>query len=120
MFYMEIAKRMEAYLLDAGVKRHKVRSTIAKVCGISPQSVHQWFDGRTKAPSAEHLALFAGKYSLNLMWLVTGKGPQLANYSSDPTIQQAIDLFRGLPPHLRTAGLQTLLALERAGQEESE
>jgi len=67
------ATRMESVVLEAGVDKKNVKSTLAQVCGITPQSVHGWFSGSTKNPSAECIASVAVHYGSDAVWLITGK-----------------------------------------------
>jgi len=67
------ASRMESVVLKAGVDKKNVKSTLAQVCGITPQSVHGWFSGSTKNPSAECIASVALHYGSDAVWLITGK-----------------------------------------------
>lgn len=109
-------QRLRQVMLDSGVKERQVRSTMAKICGITPQSVHQWFDGRTKAPSAEHLAQIAAAYGVNLMWVVTGKGDKYAATPNSSEEALALEILRSLPENLRMIALAQLEALKSTSQ----
>lgn len=111
MRYMDAAKRLEGVLLDAGVKPRQVKSTMAKICGIKPQSVHSWFDGTTKSPSAEHLAKVAQAYGVNLYWVVTGKGPARSLNAKDEQEALILEILRRLPEDRRALALRQIEVL---------
>lgn len=67
-----IAGRLAFITKEAGVSTRKIRSTMAKICDVSPQAIHRWFDGNTNNPSAENIAVLARYYEADLMWLITG------------------------------------------------
>lgn len=101
---------------------HKVKSTIARVCGIQAPSVHQWFSGRTHSPKAEHLAALADAYGLSLRWIVTGRGPKRSVSAQNEKEELMLDLYRKLPADLQSIAERQLSALapHESDQEESE
>lgn len=68
------AERVMALLKHRGLKDREIKPALSKVCGISYQSVREWFTGDTKTISAEHLAKIARYWRCNLAWLVDGTG----------------------------------------------
>lgn len=72
---MATADRIKLALKEAGVEDRAIRSTLASICGVSPQAVAQWFSGATKDIRPAHLDAIATAYGLSLHWLITGKGP---------------------------------------------
>jgi len=75
---MNVTDRIVATVKASGVPDRKVRSTLAKLCGISPQAVKEWLDGKTKNIKHEHLIKIAGEYDVTIEWLLTGKKPRSA------------------------------------------
>lgn len=108
--------RLRQVMLDSGVKERQVKRTMADICGITPQSVHQWFDGRTKSPSAEHLAKISAAYGVNLMWVVTGKGEPRSTTPHDEEEALALTILQQLPDSLKTIALKQLQALQGTDQ----
>ena len=70
----DVVGRLQAALMRRGIPERKVRTAIAQVCGITPQSVFHWFNGRTRMPRADHLARLAQHFDIDLMWLILGEG----------------------------------------------
>lgn len=68
------ADRVMALLKARGLTDREIKPALAKVCGISYQSVREWFTGDTKKIGADHLAKIARHWSGNLAWLVDGTG----------------------------------------------
>ena len=68
-----IAQRLRASIIARGVPERHVNSTLARDCGISHQTVFNWFSGRTRIPRADHLAQLASVYDIDLMWLILGE-----------------------------------------------
>lgn len=75
------ADRVMLLMKERQVPKRKVRSALADACGITYQSVTDWFDGSTKTISGHHLAAIARKWNADLDWLIsgTGKMDRLAN-----------------------------------------
>ncbi|PRB80512.1 XRE family transcriptional regulator [Pseudomonas sp. MYb185] len=71
---MTITDRIEQLLKSRGVQPRKVRSALAKTCGISHQAVSQWFTGETGNIKNENLTAIAAEYESTVDWLLTGKG----------------------------------------------
>ena len=56
-------ERMQKALLKRGIPANKLRATIARTCGITPQSVMKWFNGQTRYPRADHIAMLPRHFS---------------------------------------------------------
>lgn len=69
---------------------------IAKLVGISKQTLGDWVHGRTKNPQNEHLLNFADALRLELRWLISGKGPKRVA-RDPPEVLRAADLLREMP-----------------------
>lgn len=108
---MDAIERLEEEMIARGVKPHKVRSTMASVTGLTPQSVHAWFQGATKKPSAEHLLLLAEYYGLNYRWVITGTGEKFSRSVDSEDEAEVLDLLRLLPDDLRAVAVRQLQAL---------
>jgi len=67
-----VVDRVLQGMTTSGVPRRKVRTAIAEVCNITPQSVARWFNGSTIYPRADHLARIADVYNIDLRWLILG------------------------------------------------
>lgn len=72
---MNTAERIHLLVRRSGVSDRKIRSTLAKLCGISVQAVRDWFDGKTKNIGHEHLIAISEEYGVTLDWLLTGEPP---------------------------------------------
>lgn len=68
----EVVARLQAALVERGIPEGRVRPAIASACGITPQSVYHWYNGRTRMPRADHLATLARQFEIDLMWLILG------------------------------------------------
>lgn len=101
---METAKRIEQVLLDAGVGPRQVRSTLAALCGISPQAVRAWYSGDTKRISPEYLAKIAEAYGISVEWLITGEGERRRSGN------QIAGMLHSLPDAQRRALIDELVA----------
>ncbi len=67
------AERIFHLVRESGVPDKNARSTLAKVCGISPQAVRDWDQGKTKNINHEYLKKIAKRYNVTIDWLLTGK-----------------------------------------------
>lgn len=94
---MGIPERLERLVMSAGFGKRQVRGELARVCKISPQAIGQWFNGSTKSPNADHLAMIAKAYGANLLWIVTGEGPMLTTVPLDKDEARMLDIWRQLP-----------------------
>lgn len=117
---MRPADRLLETMLEAGVQPHKVKSTIARICGIQAPSVHQWFSGRTEQPKAEHLAAIAKAYNVSLYWVVTGKGPKHSVNAETEAEALILDLYRSLPDDLQAIATRQLSALSPQSRDSTE
>ena len=70
----EQAERVLDLLRARGLKDREIRRALSDACGITYQSVQQWFTGASKSIQAQHLATIAKTWGANLDWLVTGRG----------------------------------------------
>lgn len=68
----EVVLRLIAQLRTRGIEGSKLRPTIRDTCGITWQSAHSWFTGRTKVPRADLLARLAKTYDLDLFYILLG------------------------------------------------
>jgi transcriptional regulator with XRE-family HTH domain len=101
-------KRIEQVMLDAGVPKRRIRSTMARICGLQPQSVHAWYQGATKRPSAEHLIALAHFYGLSLQWVITGKGDKESREVSSENEALILDLIRRIPENYQELAVRQL------------
>ena len=70
---MSVLNRIEQAAELAGIGKRQLRGELATACGISYQSVAQWFNGRTKDIDADNLAKVAKRLNVTVDWLLTGK-----------------------------------------------
>lgn len=70
-----INERIFELLRNNGVTEQKLRPTLAKVCGVSLQAVHQW--STAKSYRAEYLLAIAQEYHTTIEWILTGLGPRI-------------------------------------------
>lgn len=68
-----IVRRLQEALAERGIPDNCMRALISRKCGVSYQSIHHWFNGRTSIPRADHLAIVAEEFELDLTWLILGK-----------------------------------------------
>lgn len=70
-----IADRLEFSMLEqaGGDPQESIKTTMANICEISVQAVHDWFNGKTKSPKAEHIARIGNFCEVDIYWLITGK-----------------------------------------------
>jgi len=69
------ARRVFQVVAAAGVPPRSVRSTLARICGISPQAIRDWQDGSTKNIRHEHLVAISKHFAVSIHWLLTGEAP---------------------------------------------
>ncbi|MEO0437547.1 MAG: hypothetical protein AAF098_11635 [Pseudomonadota bacterium] len=69
----EVVLRLIDQLQTRGIDGNKLRPTIRDTCGITWQSAHSWFTGRTKVPRADLLARLAKAYDLDLFYILLGE-----------------------------------------------
>ena len=70
---MSITNRIEQIVRESGAGDREIKGKLAKLCGISPQAVNQWFTGSTKKISSEYLLVIAIEYGVSVEWLISGK-----------------------------------------------
>lgn len=84
-----------AVRLDMLMKEnHWSRTEMAKIAGVSPTSVTNWFKRETI--SKESAAKLAKEAKSSLSWLLTGVEESGSNFSEDEI--ELIEVFRELPP----------------------
>lgn len=52
-----------------------VQADLARVAGVKPPSVNDWFSGKTKSLKGNTAAKVAKHYGVSVQWLTTGEGP---------------------------------------------
>lgn len=78
---------------------------LARILGITEQSVGQWVNGVTK-PGAKAVAEIRRKLGVSEQWLVLGKGPMLAEKETDDAVAELMRIWRDLSPEGRRDALQ--------------
>ncbi len=78
---MTTIDRIQELLTYHGIPKRGMRRALERTCGISYQAVSQWFTGETSNIKNEHLAVIAHEYGSSLDWLISGKGPMVANHA---------------------------------------
>ena len=73
---------------------HWSRSDMARIAGVSPTSVTNWFKRETI--SKESASKLAQAAKVSLTWLLTGDEEKSGTFSEDEL--QLIEVFRELPP----------------------
>lgn len=71
---MSVVSRIEWAAEQAGIGKRELRRELAEACGISYQSVSQWFTGKTKEIDADNLLKVAKRLNVPLEWLLSGRG----------------------------------------------
>jgi len=74
--------------LDVAVSQTPVRirkSELARVAGVKPPSVSDWFNGRTKMLDGDHLLKVAAYLNVRPEWLATGRLPMRADGANAST-----------------------------------
>lgn len=82
-----------------------MRSTLGRICGISPQAVRDWELGTTKNIREEHLAAISKYFGVSLDYLLTGRHRE---GDSDPGNEEFYRLYQGLPDDEKQLFLQML------------
>lgn len=72
---MKTAERIEKLLLENGIEKRKIKSSLAKVCGITPQAVYQWFNDSTGRISPDYLDKIARHWGTTTDYLISGVEP---------------------------------------------
>lgn len=99
------AKRIFELAEEQGISDRSVRSTLAKVCGVSPQAIRDWSDGSTKNIKEEHLVAVAKFFKVSTDYLLTGRNQTPA---LDPESAELFELLEDLPGDERSAFVQML------------
>lgn len=68
------AERVLSLMKARGLTDRQIKPELARVCGITYQSVRGWFTGDTKTIEASHLGKIAKHWRCRLEWLVDGSG----------------------------------------------
>jgi transcriptional regulator with XRE-family HTH domain len=71
---MNTKQRIDHILDKAGVPSRSRKSELARICGISYESVRKWFTGDTAKIDADNLEKIARHFRVTLDWLQMGKG----------------------------------------------
>lgn len=66
------AERIFELARSEGLGKRELRSSLAKTCGISPQAVRDWEEGKTKNIKLEHLIALSRRFQVSLDYLLTG------------------------------------------------
>lgn len=70
---MRTIDRINELLLSSGVPKHKLASTLAKLCGITTQAVYAWDSGETERISPEYISKIALRYGSTSDYLISGR-----------------------------------------------
>lgn len=70
---MRTIDRITELLLSNGVPKHKVASTLARLCGITTQAVYAWDRGETEKISPEYISKIALRYGSSSDYLISGR-----------------------------------------------
>lgn len=103
------ARRVFEVVAAAGIPQRSVRSTLARICGVSPQAIRDWQDGSTKNIKHEHLAAISKHFAVSIHWLITGEetpGVDLADADDAEILRQ----WRRLSPDRQGMFLRMLEA----------
>lgn len=100
--------RIKKLVTGTGVADHKVRSTLAKLCGVTPQAVGEWESGKTKRISPEYLAKIAAEYGVSVEYLITGRDSLINQKNSKLEVREQPFIYSQLKAPL--AQTATLLA----------
>jgi transcriptional regulator with XRE-family HTH domain len=74
---MSVLERIVYRTQLEGIEEKKIKYYLAEVCGISRQSINQWFSGYTKRIRAQHLGKLADAFGVTVEWLLTGIDPEV-------------------------------------------
>lgn len=95
---MERHERIAAAIEASG----KLKSTVAKECGVRPSSVSQWLDGSSKSLKPENLYALARATGFSARWIAIGEGPERPTHDSDDlesnVLGEPVQLKQGLIP----------------------
>lgn len=111
---MKTADRILYVVKHSGVQDRQIRSTLAKLRGISPQAVRDWFEGKTTNIRHEHLKAIAKEYSVTIDWLLTGEG-DYDQIRRDSQEEEILAIWRALPQSSRDLVLVQARAVLEAG-----
>lgn len=81
----------------AGIGKRQRRSTLAKVCGVSPQAIRDWEDGSTKNIRHDNLVAISEHFKISLHWLMTGKAETAVAANPSQLDARISALLQGLP-----------------------
>jgi transcriptional regulator with XRE-family HTH domain len=97
------AERIYSAARAAGVQPRAMRRTLAEICGITPQAVRDWEEGKTKNIKHEHLTALAHHFNVSVHWLVTGEPEPPLERESAAEFQKVWKLWQNLNPDQRDA-----------------
>lgn len=72
-------------------------SDIGRELDIWPSAVQKWRDG-VNHPGQSNLIALARSRGVNTEWLLTGRGPKLAESAMDANTREFLTLWNNLPP----------------------
>lgn len=75
--------RIYEVVTETGVPERKVASTIARLCGISPQAVYAWRRGDITDISADYIATIARRYKTSSDYLISGHENEISRKRDD-------------------------------------
>jgi transcriptional regulator with XRE-family HTH domain len=99
-----ITERINELLADSGLEA----ADLARRLGVSKQTMTDWTKGRTTNIKPDNLLKIIEYFSIEVRWLVTGKGPKYSQPKAPPEIQRATEILIRMPPALRTAFVSIL------------
>lgn len=114
---MNTYARIKKLALASGVPPRKVRSTLAAICGISPQAVADWETGKTKKISPDHLLAIGERYQVTVEYLISGKAQAgLYKQSPDSNIGPAVQELNKFGKDLRSEEIAAQLPILNSNQ----
>ncbi|UHG93359.1 helix-turn-helix domain-containing protein [Spirosoma oryzicola] len=79
--------------LEAIKSRFKVRNTdLARIAGVSDNSISKIMSGLTTSPDVKTLARIARKFNLSGDWLFLGEGPMIREEVPDNSLKRGLQL----------------------------
>jgi hypothetical protein len=70
-----IADRIRLIAYNNRLEERSINSTLADVCDIRPQAVHQWYDANQAVPKAIHVYMIAKHFGVEdkIGWIISGE-----------------------------------------------
>lgn len=94
-----LAKRVAEAINESGVEVAQV----AAACGISPQAVYKWMDGRSMTISGLHLVELARLTNFEARWIISGKGDK----RQDPKAMAVLAVMQNMPEYKKDVIVKT-------------